>query len=82
MKALVGFNIGDVQFKNPKLKLNGLGLPPPFIPPLKGEGDFDISFFSVTSISSAELEREDSMRESPSPLRGGIEGGGERSPQN
>ncbi len=58
---------------------SGLGLPPPSIPPHKGEGDFDILHFFGDSISSTKFARKNSMLVSPSPLWGGIEGGGKPS---
>jgi hypothetical protein len=58
------------------LQFGEIVLPPPFIPSLKGEGDFDIPFYLVISISSTKFKEENPMFESPSPLRGGIEGGG------
>ncbi len=54
----------------------GLSLPPPFIPPDKGEGGFDISLYSLNSISGTKPARRNPMLTSPSPLWGGIKGGG------
>ena len=56
-------------------------LPPPFIPPLKGEGGFNLELHSLNSISGPTSQRKNMMFVSPSPWWGGIEGGGKPSLQ-
>jgi hypothetical protein len=59
----------------------GLADPHPLSLPTRGREAFNSSIYSVNSASSTTFKRKNAMLESPSPLWGGIKGGGEQPAQ-
>ncbi|MGQ2906787.1 MAG: ABC transporter ATP-binding protein [Aliihoeflea sp.] len=57
-------------------------IPPPLTPPHKGEGDVDVAASPSTLKPGVDLGETSSASTSPSPLWGGVWGGGEASPRD